>query len=379
MDDSRNNNLTALAIEFNPLIMDKIPADLSSKILTIGPDYKNHRGGVGAVIEVYSRYYEVFNFIASHRPGSAFFRVSLFLKALGKLILTLISDRKIKIIHIHGASFGSFYRKFILFLICKYIFRKKIIYHIHGGGFNLFYEKSDYFSKKLIRMLFSKADIVICISQSWMEYYQHTFRIKKLVLLSNVIDYPEKPSELKKQNELTFLFLGLVCKPKGIYDLIEVIRRNKSSYRGRMKLWIGGNGEIDHLKDIILKYDLGELVEFLGWITSTKKAEVLNNSDVFILPSYYEGVPISILEAMSYGKAIIATNVGGVSEIVTDRENGLLIKPGDLEQIEKSLNYFLENRDLVKVYGKASAQIVQRHLPDKVIFEVEKIYKSVLE
>ena len=119
----------------------KISSDLTSKILTVGPDYRNHRGGVGAVIEVYSHYFERFNFIPSYKSGSGLFKIAVFFLGLIKLCYTLTTNRKIEIIHIHGASYGSFYRKFFIFILGKYIFRKKIIYHIHGGGYKIFYEK----------------------------------------------------------------------------------------------------------------------------------------------------------------------------------------------------------------------------------------------
>jgi glycosyltransferase involved in cell wall biosynthesis len=81
---------------------------------------------------------------------------------------------------------------------------------------------------------------------------------------------------------------------------------------------------------------------------------------------------------MSYGKAIIATNIGGIPEIVRNKENGLLINPGDLEQIKQAIDCFLENPVLIKEYGAVSEQIVQKHLPHSVLKELEDIYISVL-
>jgi glycosyltransferase involved in cell wall biosynthesis len=143
-------------------------------------------------------------------------------------------------------------------------------------------------------------------------------------------------------------------------------------------LIIGGNGEIQHLLDLINKHHIEDIVEFLGWISSNEKADVLNNADVYILPSYHEGLPISILESMSYGKAVISTKVGGIPEIVRNNENGLLINPGDLEAIKQSLNFFLENPRKIKEYGNISEQKVQKYLPHSVLKELEEIYKSVL-
>jgi len=358
--------------------INRLPSGLTSKILTIGPDYHNHRGGVGAVIDVYNKYYEVLNFIPSHKPGSVFRKIYVFLISLVRLFTTLLTNREIKIIHIHGSSYGSFYRKFIIFIICKYIFRKSIIYHIHGGAFKVFYENSNNLTKRWIRILFGGADIVICLSQSWFGFYEQNFRIKKLIILPNIIDYPAIENNSAETNFMTLLFLGWMSRPKGIFDLIEVIAKNKEKYGTRIRLLIGGSGETRQLTDLISQHHIENIVEFMGWVSNERKEYVLNHADVYILPSYNEGLPISILESMSYGKAIIATNVGGIPEIVKDRENGLLIEPGNKEQIEIAINYLLEHPGLVKKYGKNSLQMVQKHLPDSVLNELSKIYTSLL-
>jgi len=356
----------------------KIPSDLTSKILTIGPDYRNHRGGVGAVIEVYSRYFEKFNFIPSYKPGSGLYKVAVFILGLIKLVYTLITNREIVIIHIHGASYGSFYRKYVVFIIGKYIFRKKIIYHIHGGGFQLFYNKSNSFSKRLIEKLLGQSNFVICVSQSWYEYYVRNFKFQAIELLPNIIDYPTILKKSSETGNITFLYLGLICEQKGIFDLLKVIVKNKEQYRGKIKLLIGGNGETHRLMDLIEKHKINDIVEFLGWITKEDKINALNMADVYILPSYNEGLPISILEAMSYGRAIISTNVGGIPEIVRNKENGLIIEPGNQEQLEQSLDYFLENPEDIKKYGAVSVKLVQNYLPDSVLGKLFDIYKTVL-
>jgi len=356
----------------------KIPSDLTSKILTVGPDYRNHRGGVGAVIEVYSHYFERFNFIPSYKPGSGLYKVAVFILGLIKISYTLLTNREIAIIHIHGASYGSFYRKYIIFIIGKYVFRKKIIYHIHGGGFQIFYNKANPLSKRLIKKFLSQSDIVICVSQSWYVYFKQNFKFKVLGVLPNIIDYPTILGETSKMDYITFLFLGLICDEKGIFDLLKVIDKNQEQYRGKIKLLIGGNGETHRLLDLIEKQQINDIVQFLGWITKEEKIDALNKADMYILPSYNEGLPISILEAMSYGSAIISTNVGGISEIVRNKENGLIIEPGNLDQLEQSLCFFLEHPEVIKEYGTISQKLVLDFLPDSVMGKLSDIYKTVL-
>ena len=350
----------------------------SEKILTIGPDYHNHRGGIGAVIEIYSKYFVDFKFLASFKVGSTLFKSIFFAGFLLKLFLKLIIDRRIKIIHIHGASYGSFIRKFICFIIAKYIFQKKVIYHIHGAEYHLFYSCSNGFIKSLIKLFINNTDCIICLSIAWKNFFESNFNPNKIEIVPNIIDYPSLSSIEREKSILTFLFLGIIGNRKGVFDLLEVISANKDKYSGKIKLVIGGNGETDRLTQIIKEHNLKDLIEFVGWITKEEKNAWLQRADIYILPSYNEGLPISILEAMSYGKAIISTKVGGIPEIVIPSENGILIEPGNSQQLESAIDFFIENHHIIDNYGEKSKSLVKKHLPYSVLDKLSLIYETLL-
>jgi glycosyltransferase involved in cell wall biosynthesis len=351
---------------------------ISQKVLTIGPDYKNHRGGIGSVIETYSAYYEKFQFIASYKVGSLFYKTYIFIRCVFSLFLQLVFNRNIRVVHIHGASYGSFYRKFILFLIAKFVFGKKVIYHIHGAEYHLFYSRSNLLIKKLITVFISRTDCVICLSERWKKYFKTIITTKRIEIVYNIVDYPIKSIIDKDRSILTFLFLGMICKRKGIFDLLEVISSDKEKYYGKIKLIIGGNGEVNKLQDIINKKHLNRIVEFVGWISHKEKANWLQKADIFILPSFNEGLPVAILEAMSYGQAIISTNVGGIPEIVIPEENGILIEPGNLIEIKAAIDFFIEHKEKAIQFGQESLHKVKKHLPDSVIPKLATIYESLL-
>jgi len=355
--------------------MNKMPLNISNSILTIGPDYRNHRGGIGAVLEVYSKYFENFKFLASFKVGSVLFKSFYFFYFLIIYLKLLIIDKSICIIHVHGASRGSFVRKFICFLIGKYIFRKKIIYHIHGAEYHLFYSQSNRIVKKSIRIFINNSDCIICLSEVWKKFFESNFNPKRIQIVANIIDYPTDTNSTKVDSFCTFLFLGQIGIRKGVFDLLEVISKNKDKYTGKIKLIIGGNGEVEKLKNTIKKLQLEEIVEFVGWISKEDKINCLHNADIYVLPSYNEGLPISILEAMSYGKAIISTNVGGIPEIVFPEKNGILIEPGNLQELEDAIVFFIENPKKIKSYGIQSKNIVTKYLPDFVMIELSNIYK----
>lgn len=353
-----------------------ISKDVSRLVLTIGPDYRCHRGGIGAVISEYRRNYKEFNFVPTYRVGSIFIRISIFLQSIFHFTKTLICNRDIKLIHIHGASYSSFYRKLVYILLGKMIFRKTIIYHIHGGGFMDFYFGGGELNKKIVYRVMNYVDCVICLSVIWEKFFSSNFNIKNLWVLNNVVPYPKREeSKLKlKTEELTFLFLGKICVEKGIFDLIEVIDKNKFKFHGKLKVVIGGSGDIDKLHHSIKEAKLEDVVEYVGWITEDNKSAYFELCDAFILPSYTEGMPVSVIEAMSYAKPVIATAVGGIPEVILPFTNGLLFQPGDMIGLEAAIDYFIKNRDDLYLLGENSEKIAKQFMPNVVFSRLNEIY-----
>lgn len=110
-----------------------------------------------------------------------------------------------------------------------------------------------------------------------------------------------------------------------------------------------------------------------------KKIECLNWEDVYILPSYNEGLPIAILEAMSYKHPIISTPVGGIPEVIKNYENGILVQPGNKEEIIEAIKYYIENPESIKDQGNKAFETVQEFFPEKVFSDLSQIYQSLLK
>lgn len=348
-------------------------------ILHVGPQYKNHRGGIGAVIATYALYINEIKFIATYNGRYRNLRnIGLFILSLFQISWKLCTDREIKIVHIHGASKGSFLRKYLLFLMAKFLFKKKVIYHLHGGKFHLFYESGNFIIRHLIRHFVESVDVFICLSTRWHNYLSSEFNIKNLIILNNPVTLQKKSGHLfleSKEYVLNLLFLGKIGENKGVFDLLEVIVRNKYQWDGKIKLRIGGDGEVECLVEYIKKHTLSNIIEYVGWVGGEKKDELLYQCDMLILPSYNEGLPISILEAMSYGKAIISTTVGGIPEVVSHGENGVLIEPGDQKSLADAVDSFIKNPQLVREMGDRSKLYVQPYLMDNVMLQLNSIYR----
>lgn len=344
----------------------------AKKVLTIGIDYRVVRGGVAAVENVYSTFYHPFNHITTTVTNGQVKKLLVLCKAILQFLYWMLFHPEIKIVHVQGSVGASFGRKAIFIYIAKF-FHKKVVWHMHAGRFAVFYQQHRYAVKKVV----DKCDVIIALSEYWKEYFKNEFPTKRVEIIKNVISAPKVHKQ--QTSYCTLLFLGLLGKNKGIYDLLECIRDHKEEFQGNLKLYIGGNGEIEHVKQLIKEYGIADIAIFEGWVSGDKKIELLNKSDAYILPSYKEGLPISILEAMSYGMPIISTPVGGIPEIVSNGENGYLIEPGNKEDIYKAIISLLNNTDLRKRMGKVSLSRVGEHLPKYVEKQLETLYDSLVK
>ena len=355
-----------------------ISNSISKQILTVGEGFQPPLGGISSVLFTYSKHFADFKFVPTYnlqigKVSNVFYFLLSMLKLSGKLI----TDREIRVVHIHGAHYGSFYRKFVVFLIAK-LFSKKVIYHSHGSDFHIFYDNAGVLTRKLITTFFNHMDLVICLSRQWQHFFESNFKIREIVVLENIIDPAELAAKKQKSGKLKLLFLGFIGERKGIFDLIELIKNNKEHFAGKMQLTIGGNGETKKLETLIQEGGLSEIVDFKGWISGDQKRRLLQESDVYILPSYNEGLPISILEAMSFAMPIISTSVGGISEILSTNKNGYLIKPGDSAALLDSINAFIENPELIQQMGQQSRGMVTPYYSNSVIPKLESLYERML-
>lgn len=344
------------------------------KVLTVGPDI-NGRGGIASVLQTYRRTLPAFRFMASNsRRGTV---AGAF--ALAALMARLPLAKWFggySIVHIHGASGKSFVRKSWIIKWASAL-GYKVVYHVHGGGFKDYAAEVGY---DRIKSTLARCTAVIALSPMWKRFFVEELGFENTVALENMIEAPSASvSYVRRGGEpVRFLFLGKVCREKGVFDMLRALKENAAALIGRMKLYIGGNGMVGELKAAIADYGLCETVEFVGWVDGDRKARMLSESDVLVLPSYIEGLSITILEAMACGKPVVATPVGAVPELVQNGENGTLVAPGDVSGLGSAFRRYVENPDLIASEGNASRGRIEPYLPGSVQRKLTAIYSNVL-
>lgn len=354
------------------------------KILMVGNDESVH-GGITTVINQF-RNFDWNNrninlkFIPTYIEGNAIKKLLFFLSAYLKIILhCIVCDTDI--IHIHMSYKGSFFRAYCIHKLC-YLFKIKDIIHLHGSEFKRWYdEECAEKKKKKVKRLLRECNKIVVLGKEWEKRILSIEPLAKTIIINNTVSIPEE--EIKRDNNGCFniLFLGVLIKRKGIYDLLSAISElDKKMNLNNVKFIIAGNGpEEENIKIAAQEMKIEKIIDFTGWIDLEQKKELLKKSKLLVLPSYNEGLPMAILEAMSYGIPIVATDVGDISEAVINEENGFLINVGNVEELMNSIFRIINfSEQEWKKYSDNSKKIANEKFSDvEYLKKFETIYKTI--
>lgn len=358
-----------------------IPQSIITHVVMTGVKYKdNHPGGISAVVQYWSDYIDRLQYYPTFKEGTKLQKLLIMGSSYVRLFFCLLLNRRVKIVHVHTAAGSDFKRSAMIVNLAKW-FGKKIILHSHASQFKVFYTESNDKQKSWIINILKKSDVLIALSESWKEWFISIgVNKEKVIILHNITAFPQirGVKEDISTRPVRFLFMGEIGQRKGVFDIIRSLTKHREEIKDKIELRIGGNKMEDELRKAIIEGSLSDFVRFEGWVSGEKKIELLNWADVYILPSFNEGLPISILEAMSYKMPIISTCVGGIPEVV-DNKNGILITPGNDEEIFSAMKFYIDNKQEITIQGNESYKKAQTYLPDYVLNHLKMIYKDLLK
>lgn len=348
------------------------------KVLMIGSHLRT-TGGITRVIKNYLKaglgnkvdFYFFPTYYGSNLVINILFYCTQYIRLFIKLY---ILNQKYDIAHIHMSYGGSFIRKKYIIKLLNYN-KIPIILHMHGSQFKEFYNKSSNSKKRQIRNTLNQVDVILALGEQWKEYYQ-SISTSTVISLDNAVFPKEDSSTFDEKIYITTM--GVLSQRKGTYDLIKVASKIKDKIGPKYKFLIAGDGEVDNVKEIIKEKHLEDMFIIPGWISDEQKIEnIYRKSIIYILPSYNEGMPMSILEAMSYGLPIISTNVGSIPSVVSEK-NGFIIQPGDTDELEKLLIQLINNQNIISKFGKNNRkEINEKYNIFVSLDKLVSIYKTV--
>ena len=344
------------------------------KVLMIGPDRSVH-GGISGVV---NNYYDAgitekvdLNYIGTMVEGSKLRKLWQVVKDYVKFLVAL---PQYPVVHVNVASDSSYYRKSLFIKAAKRA-GKKIVIHQHGGDFETFYEKEQNDrGRAKIRQVLGMADTFLVLSPVLERFFKGILDPSRVILFPNAVPVPSNIE--KEYGKQRILFLGRLCKEKGLRELFSILPQLHEQFP-QMHLLLGGIWEDEELRAEAER--MKEYVTDLGWLQGEAKKDYLQISDLFVFPTYFEGQPVSVLEAMAYQCGIVATNVGGIPQMIEQEQTGLLIEPKDPEDLKSALQKLLADPELCERLGKNARAKVQKEFSiEKSLQELIKIYQQMV-
>jgi glycosyltransferase involved in cell wall biosynthesis len=254
---------------------------------------------------------------------------------------------------------------------------KPIIFHLHGSEFQLFAEqRCGPLGRSLIRFALCKSARVIALSPQWKTWLENFAPGCRVRVIPNLVVMPPVPRS-RPREAYTLLFLGCLGERKGIYSLLEAIALLHPRFP-RLRLLAGGDGELERVAARAKALGIANAVEILGWVTGEQKDKLLSAATVYVLPSHNEGLPMGVLEAMSWGLPVVTTPVGGIPEAVTHGVEGFLVQPGDVPKLAEAISKLLVDPERRERMGIAARERVEKQFAAEVIIpQLEALYREL--
>ncbi|PWG64458.1 PssE/Cps14G family polysaccharide biosynthesis glycosyltransferase [Bifidobacterium callitrichidarum] len=368
------------------------------RVLMVGND-SSVKGGITSVISQlmghdWAADGVTMKFIPTYIAANPVRKMLFFAKALRRIRALLANPQtRPDVVHIHMSYKGSFVRKQQVHGLCRKYGVPDVL-HMHGSEFAKWYGGCKPSQQEPVRRMLREASAVIVLGEQWHEHIRAIEPDANIVVISNAVHIPSDVTHWPVAGEpFRVLFMGVLIERKGVADLLDAVALLRDSGRlGNMRVVIAGNGaQEDELK--VKAGELGLLgdvagaaadagmpvVEFAGWTDGEKKRALFEQCQTLVLPSYNEGLPVAVLEAIAHGMPVVATNVGDMAAAVHDGENGYLIEPGDTHALADVLAKIATERNHYEDMSQASRALAEREFSDAEYFRtIGAVYRQAV-
>lgn len=327
-----------------------MPLTKNKRVLVVGPG-GGIRGGIDSVIDAHMRTstwreYKC-ELIPTYSDTGSVRKLWAAAKACVRFFGKIWTA---ELVHIHLAGESSLIRK-LPFVAMTRLWRKPLLIHVHASSPESLFDRTPSWA---VRFTLLSADKVIALSPLWAGNIAEQCPGAKIAVIPNPAVIPTSTPG-PDDRELTVLYVGKLESRKGYADLIrsaaEVVRVLPGA-----RFIFAGHGEVKEARDLATSLGLGGSIECPGWVSREALPELLNRAAVFCLPSYNEGVPMCLIEAMSYGVPVVVTPVGGIPDLIHSGENGALVTPGDIEGFSRAIIELLKNEDGIRARFSTAAR-----------------------
>jgi glycosyltransferase involved in cell wall biosynthesis len=275
--------------------------------------------------------------------------LSLFPLARAWMELVLLGlTRSVDVAHINLSSHGSSIRKPILLWTCR-LFRIPVVLHLHASQYPAFFDPLPRPAKALLRRTFANADLVVVLGLKWRDYVCRELGVlpHKVTVLLNGAPGPDatRSPGTGTSHPFKILFLGRLGARKGVPEILHAL----ADPRLCALPWLAtfaGDGDIGLYRTEATRLRLDDRVIFSGWVSAHDAQQLLLTSDLLLLPSHAEGLPMCVIEAFACGVPVVSTPVGAITDILADGVNGVLVDAGDSAHLADAILSLIQDEQL---------------------------------
>ena len=347
-------------------------------------DPRQNVSGVSSVVKFIidnnkAHHYIHFELGKKDKERGGVFRLFPLLKAIGRW-RNLLSQHPNALVHYNFPLSAASVIRDPLFM---WMVRKrgmKIIVHVHGGLY-LTAEDIPWLQRHILKRVFKMQVPFVALSEAEVDTIKHKFGAKDVSSLPNCIELQDAKEFCREENQgiLHIGYLGRIAKTKGMNDLLEACRKLKEE---GLEFVLDMAGKEEHEGEYLplFKDLLGKGFYYAGIVSGQSKAEFLRRLDIFALPSHFEGLPMSLLESMSYGIVPVTTPVGSIPHYVSEGVNGLFMKKEDAESLCHQVKRLNEDRKMLHQLSiRAKETIFNNFSPDLYVQKLNGLYQNIIE
>ena len=296
------------------------------------------------------------------------------------------------LVHYHTSRGMAFLKDMVLAAVVRCLFRVTTVLHIRSSdATSILVSRAPRLQSFQLRVLQHCCDRLVLLSENVLNDFAailgpeagRRFRAHCTVLPNFTLLPATYRQHQEPRDGVHVFYIGNLGAGKGIYDILEAARRLKGQGTSPFQVILAGpfndRQEEQRMRTIVADYHLGETIIFLGTVCEKEKEAAFLQADVFVLPSYSEGMPQSLLEAMAYGLPVVVSNVGGIPEVVCDGQEGLMIEPGDIDELCRALKQLIESVECRQRMGAAARhRMATHHTVEIYLRQLQDLYNLVL-
>jgi glycosyltransferase involved in cell wall biosynthesis len=266
------------------------------------------------------------------RGGGGYIKsIWIFLIALVRLGVAKITGSACGL-HVNMAERLSLFRKGALILFAK-VCGIKVVLHLHAAQLPQFYNSLPRPLQSFAKLVFGKADCVIVLGENARRFVVDELGVDgdKVFMLINGVPHARFPRRQRNQLGASYniLFMGNLMERKGVGDLIDALSKDELRLHNGWTATFAGGGAVEDYRKLTITRGIEDRVKFCGWVNQEDAAKLMAAADVLVLPSYDEGLPLVILEAMANSLAVVCTPVGEIPQFIENGRQAIFVQPGD--------------------------------------------------